>query len=125
MSNRVPTTDVLLRATLDYLDQELLPTLEGYHRFQTRVCINVLRTVQREFALSDAADAAEHARLADLLGHPGEGVDPNPALNAELAEAIASGRLALDAPGLVEHLRRTLADSLAIDNPRWIAGEAN
>jgi hypothetical protein len=41
-------------------------------------------------------------------------------LNDELTEAIASGRLPLDAPGLVDHLRRTLADALAIDNPKWI-----
>ena len=121
MSTRIPPTEVLLRAATDYLERELLPTLTGYHRFQTRVSINVLRTVMREGQLAAAFDATEHARLTALLGHAKDRADPVPALNDELTEAIDSGRLALDAPGLVDHLRQTLADALAIDSPMWIA----
>lgn len=121
MSTRIPPTEVLLRAATDYLERELLPTLTGYHRFQTRVSINVLRTVMREGELAAAFDATERARLTALLGHAKDRADPVPALNDELTEAIDSGRLALDAPGLVDHLRQTLADALAIDSPKWIA----
>lgn len=121
MSTRIPPTDVLLRAATDYLEHELLPTLQGYHRFQTRVSINVLRTAMRELQLGAGFDATEHARLIALLGHRCDEPDPVLALNDELAAAIASGRLGLDAPGLVDHLRQTLADALAIDNPKWIA----
>lgn len=120
MSNRIPPTDVLLHATIDYLERELLPTLAGYHRFQTRVGINVLKTAMRELQLAAGFEAEEQARLTALLGHADAGDDPVAALNDELTEAIASGRLPLDAPGLVDHLRRTLADALAIDNPKWI-----
>ena len=34
-------------AAVKYLETELMPTLEGYHRFQTRVTVNVLNTVRR------------------------------------------------------------------------------
>ena len=120
MSNRIPPTDVLLHATIDYLERELLPTLAGYHRFQTRVGINVLKTAMRELQLAAGFEADEQDRLTALLGHAGAGDDPVAALNDELAEAITSGRFSLDAPSLVNHLRRTLADALAIDNPKWI-----
>lgn len=123
MSNRIPPTDVLLHATVDYLESELLPTLAGYHRFQTRVGINVLKTAMRELRLAGGFEADEQARLSALLGHAGAGADPVAALNDELTEAIASGHLALDAPGLADHLRRTLADALAINNPKWIGHE--
>jgi len=123
MSTRIPPTDVLLSAATDYLEHELLPTLSGYHRFQTRVSINVLRTAMRELQFAPALDGGERARLTALLGSSGEGLDPTGALNDELADAIAGDRLALDAPGLVEHLRQTLADALSINNPNWIAGK--
>lgn len=122
MSQRLPPTDALLRAATDYLEHELLPTLAGYHRFQTRVSVNVLRIVARELEQAAASDAAERARLAALLGTPHDGRD-TAALDADLTTTINTGRIALDAPGLVEHLRQTLADALAIDNPKWIAND--
>jgi len=117
MSRLIPPAATLLQASADYLEHELLPTLAGYHRFQTRITVNVLRTLQRELELGPARDAAEHSRLVALLGHEGS----LPALEAELAAAIAEGRIALDAPELTAHLRHSLRDALAIDNPKWAA----
>jgi hypothetical protein len=114
---RLPPATTLLQASADYLEHELLPTLAGYHRFQTRVSINVLRTVQRELQLAPAHEAAEQTRLAALLQQGGD----LEALNQMLAETLAEGRMPLDAPGLVEHLRQTLREGLAINNPKWIA----
>lgn len=120
MSQRLPSTDALLGAATDYLEHELLPTLSGYHRFQTRVSVNVLRVVVRELQQAAAFDDAERARLGALLGTADDGRD-SAALEAELTAAITTGRLGLDDPGLVDHLRQSLADSLAINNPKWIA----
>ncbi len=113
----VPTSATLLQATADYLEQELLPSPQGYHRFQTRIAVNVLRTVVREQMLHAPQAAAKQRRLAELLAHDGERV----ALEREMAADIAQGRIDIDAPGLVEHLRQTLADALAINNPKWIS----
>ena len=115
MSAFVPDAAALLQAAADYLDGELLPTLQDYHRFQTRVTINVLRTLAREQRLAPAQQAAERERLAALLGHGGE----RDALDAELAAAIADGRRPLDDAALTEHLRLTLREALAINHPGW------
>lgn len=120
MTAPIPDVATLLQAAATYLEQELLPTLEGYHRFQTRVSINVLRTVMRELQQFDALENAEQRRLVQLLGHGGD-LD---SLNTELTTAIADGVLPLDSRGLIEHLRQTLHDTLAINNPKWIVTDS-
>ncbi len=112
-----PDATVLLQAAMKYLEEELLPTLSGYHRFQTRVTINVLNTARRELELRGAQAAAETARLKELLGHDG----PLAALNAELCARIRAGAIAADHVALRDHVRRSLADALAINNPKWLA----
>jgi hypothetical protein len=113
----IPPATTLLQATADYLENDLLPTLDGFHRFQTRIAANVLRTVLREQMQQPSFAATEQQRLVELLGHDGE----LQALRRELAQGIEHGSIALDAPGLADHLRQTLADALAINNPKWIA----
>ncbi|MET3513865.1 hypothetical protein ABIC63_001636 [Pseudacidovorax sp. 1753] len=119
---RVPPAEVLLDAAAAYLDVELRPLLDGYHAFQLRVCVNVLRLVARELRLGPAADARARASLAALLGaEPGaEAQADAPAPDEALRAAIASGRLPLDSPALLAHLRDGLRDALAINNPRWV-----
>jgi hypothetical protein len=117
MTTFVPDADRLLQAAVDYLDAELLPTLEGYHRFQLRICVNTLRILARELAQAPALEQGEQERLQQLLGHGGSVA----ALNEELIVRIADKQLPLDTPGLTEHLRHTLRDALAINNPAWIA----
>jgi len=111
-----PDATMVLDAAIDYLERELLPTLTGYHRFQSRVTVNVLAQIRRELQLAAAQAAAESARLASLLGHPGERDD----LSRELAARIRAGEIALDDPALLDHLRRSLVEALRINNPKWI-----
>jgi hypothetical protein len=120
MTTLVPEAGTLLQAAAAYLEQELLPTLEGYHRFQTRVSINVLRTLMREWQQFGTLENAEQRRLVQLLGHDGD----LHTLNTELTTAIADGVLPLDSRGLIEHLRQTLHDTLAINNPKWIVTDS-
>ncbi|MBP6897459.1 MAG: hypothetical protein KBC94_23825 [Pseudacidovorax sp.] len=122
VSTRVPPAEVLLDAAADYLDLELRPLLEGYHAFQLRVCVNVLRLVARELRLGPAADARARAGLAALLGESAaaEARADAPAPDDALRAEIASGRLPLDSPALLAHLREGLRDGLAINNPRWV-----
>ena len=59
MPQSMPDASTLLGAAVKYLEDELLPTLEGYHRFKTRVTVNVLNTIRRELELrGDQAAAA-------------------------------------------------------------------
>jgi hypothetical protein len=102
MPDSIPSAETLLQAAARYLEEELMPTLAGYHRFQTRVTVNVLRMVERELRAAGDADAASSA------------------VDSGLAEAIRTGRLPIDAPGLRRQLREGLAEALAINNPAWI-----
>jgi hypothetical protein len=116
MPRSMPDAPTLLSAAVKYLEDELLPSLEGYHRFKTRVTANVLNTVRRELEMRGAQAEAERMRLIAILGHDGE-VD---ALSLELSERIRSGAIDLDDPALRAHLRQSVADALAINNPKWL-----
>lgn len=116
MPRSMPDAPTLLAAAVKYLEDELMPTLDGYHRFKTRVTVNVLNTIRRELELRGTQAEAERGRLAAILGHDGE-VE---ALSAELSERIRSGAIDLNDPALRAHLRQSVADALAINNPKWI-----
>ena len=94
MPQSTPKAAVLLEAAVKYLESELMPTLDGYYRFQTRVTVNVLNTVRRELELRSAQAEAERSRLVAILGHDGE-VE---ALSVELAEKIRAGAISIDDP---------------------------
>ena len=116
MPQSTPKAAILLEAAVKYLETELMPTLDGYHRFQTRVTVNVLNTLRRELVLRGAQAEAERARLVAMLGHDGD-VET---LSVELAERIRAGAIANDDPALRAHVRQSLADALAINNPKWL-----
>ena len=116
MPNSQPDAANLIEAAIKYLDEELSPTLEGYHRFQTRVTINVLATVRRELLLRDKQAREEHRRLTALLNHNGKIHE----LNDELCRRIRAGEIAQDDPALRAHIRTSLQDALTINNPKWL-----
>lgn len=115
MPQSMPSAPILLTAAVKYLEQELLPTLTGYHRFQTRVTANVLNIVRRELELREKQSAAERERLRALVGHDGDAET----LSSELSELIRQGALDLNDADLRAHLRQSLADALAVNNPKW------
>jgi hypothetical protein len=116
MPSSIPDAQTLLKAAISYLEEELIPSLAGYHRFKTRVASNVLSTIRRELELRDANAQRERARLVSLLGRDGD----VRALSDELAERIRAGVIAVDDPALRQHIRESLRETLAINNPRWL-----
>lgn len=114
MAESRPSAADLLAGVIDYLERELLPTLEGRHRFHVRVAANALAVVKREIELGPDLAEAERARLAALLEQDGT-LD---ALNRTLAERIRAGEIA-DEGKLIEHLKQSIGDALAINNPKW------
>jgi len=116
MPASIPDAKHLLKVVIKYLEQELMPTLEGYHRFQTRVSANVLSTVRRELELGQKQAAEERARLRAILGHDGEVED----LSRELADRIRAGTISIEDRAVHEHVRESLAEALRINNPKWL-----
>lgn len=115
MATDRPTVPELVEAVREFLESEVQPSLEGSVAFHTRVAVNVLKIVERELADGPKLAAEEKARLVSLLGHD----DDLDILAEELITAIRGGRMGVDTPGLVEHLRSTVMAKLAIDNPRY------
>jgi hypothetical protein len=112
-----PTPIELIKAVSDFLRSEIAPAISGHNAFKLRVSINALNLVTRQLALEQASDAAEAARLTELLGLRG----PLGELNRALADRIASGEADLQTPGLAEHLWQTTLAKLAVDQPNYAA----
>jgi hypothetical protein len=112
-----PTPTELTKAVADFLRDDIAPTLSGHNAFKLRVAINMLDLVTRQLALEVRGDAAEAARLRQLLGAEGSLIE----LNRALADKIASGEMDLQTPGLAEHLWQTTMDKLAVDQPGYAA----
>ena len=110
-----PTPEELIKAVADFLRNDIAPEISGHNAFKLRVAINALDLVTRQLALEEASDAAETARLSQLLGMQGSLGE----LNRMLAERIAKGELDLQTPGLSEHLWQTTLAKLAVDQPNY------
>jgi len=110
-----PSATQLVAAVRDFLEKVAQPQLSGHSAFHARVAANALAIVERELALAAEQDAAERERLCALLGSDG----PLEAQNRELCRAIRTGEIALETPGLFEHLRATTLAKLAVDQPGY------
>jgi hypothetical protein len=110
-----PTPEELTKAVADFLRNDIAPVLSGHNAFKLRVAINALDLVTRQLRLEEASDAAEAARLTQLLGRQGALGE----LNRALADRIAKGEADLQTPGLADHLWQTTMDKLAVDQPNY------
>jgi hypothetical protein len=125
-----PTGVELLTAVREFLEMEIVPTLEGRRRFHGLVAANVLAIVARELAGEETALVAEWWRLRDLLG-VGETVPPGRLdglrasvreLTQRLCERIRAGDADQGAFADVvhAHVRMTVVEKLRIANPKYV-----
>jgi hypothetical protein len=112
-----PTPVELTKAVADFLRHDITPMISGHNAFKLRVAINMLDLVTRQLTLAEGSDAAEAARLTQLLATQGSLIE----LNRVLSERIAKGELNLQTPGLAGHLWLTTMDKLAVDQPNYAA----
>ncbi|OUS16370.1 hypothetical protein A9Q88_07675 [Gammaproteobacteria bacterium 50_400_T64] len=116
------SAEELLGGVEAFLRKDVLPQLSGASIYKCRVAANILSIVQRELALGNGADSTELQSLQKLLGREGEGFDTSSRLddlNAELCTDIRSGKLDEQRDGVMNHVRSTLQDKLAIANPKY------
>jgi hypothetical protein len=126
-----PDARELLDAVRGFLEQQVVPALDGTRQFHARVAANVLAIVGRELADGERALRDEWRRLVDLLDlqrsdPPADGAALLAAvrdLNGELAARIRAGTADGDPWGarVVAHLKVTAAERLAIANPSYRA----
>lgn len=120
----------LLNAVRAFLEEQVVPALEGTRQFHARVAANVLAIVGRELTLGEDALRTEWQRLGALLGETA----PVPETSADLAAAVRGRNESLAAriragdadtgpwrADVLAHLRATSAERLAIANPKYAA----
>ena len=118
MAQDRPAASELLAAIADLLREEVTPVLDKADPrlgFQMRVAVNSLSILEREARLGPAADAREHARLVALLGRDASLEE----LNRDLARQLRAGERDETDAALMAHLDATIADKIAIANPKW------
>jgi hypothetical protein len=110
-----PTARELVAAVRGFLTDKAMSQLSGHTAFHARVAAKALAIVERELELAAPAQARAHERLKKLLGRD----DDLDELTRVLCGEIRAGRMGFDTPGLIDHLRETTLDTLAIDQPTY------
>ena len=114
-SSEMPRIDELLVSVRDYLRGDVMAETSGRTNFLARVAGNSLDIVLRDLALGPSHRRAEHRRLQALFSSEA-GLDD---LRWRLVHALRDGSLSLEHPGLADHLRETVVNQVAIDQPKY------
>jgi hypothetical protein len=106
----VPTAGQLLEAVREWVESDVREATDGRVQFHTRVAANVLSMLERELAAGPAMAAAHADRLAALRVES----------ERDLADRIRAGEWSLDDRSLLDGVRQTVVDKLAVANPRYL-----
>jgi hypothetical protein len=111
----LPTSSELVSSVRAHLKTSVLENLKGADKFLLRVAMNSLAIAERELQFLPVLEAQELDRLAALVGE-GDLAE----LRWKFVHALRSESCAHDSR-LHEHLRLTVADRLAVDQPTYSA----
>jgi alcohol dehydrogenase class IV len=127
-----PTSVELLEAAADFVDRELVPTIEGARQFQARVVANVMRIVAREIKLEDPLVRNEVKALARLLGQDAphlHSLDDLRGAAVSMGEKLTGKIRAGEADDgarrreVIAVVRQSVEDKLRIANPRYLEND--
>ena len=128
--NDLPHAAELLATACDALTAEILPALPQELRYTGLMIANAMAIAQREIAAGDAAARAEHNRLQNLYSEPVERLAGDTlhsvlaSYNRRLAEGIRAGKFDGQLrSAMLEHLRRTTGEKVAVSNPKALPGK--
>ncbi|MCW6535959.1 DUF6285 domain-containing protein [Sphingomonas lycopersici] len=110
-----PEPREILATVAAFLRDTVVPESRPRTAFHARVAANAIDLVSRQITLAGTSDAAERARLVQLLGED----LPLAEANEALADRIAEGAVGPATPGLMEHLLATTLAKLAVDQPTY------
>ncbi len=112
----MPRTDELVVSVRDFLRGDVMASTEGRTNFLARVASNSLDIVLRELSLGPPHRAGELERLRKLFSAPNDDLE---GLRWRLTRELRDGSMPLDRPGLAQHLRATVVNQVAIDQPNY------
>ena len=117
MSQDRPNAQELLDAVIEYLMEQLFPTLDGELAFHARVSANLLTILKRELELGDQIDGAELDRLRKLLKRDDGLLDD---LTRDLAAQIRCGDLDDQRDQVLAEVKRAVEDKLKVVSPKYL-----
>lgn len=107
------TQTELLDAVRQFLREQVLPELDGFKAYNTRVAANALAIVARELELG-AQLAALDEQMAVALG-----INAEPeSVSRQIALGLRDGTVVLD-QRLLRYLQQRTLLAIAIDNPKY------
>ena len=111
----LPRSDELLISVRDFLRDSVMKTSEGRDKFLARVAANSLDIVNRELALAPRHLQGELKRLREMFSSNQDlGV-----LRERLVKSLRDRTLSLENEELHVHLRTTVVNQIAIDQPKY------
>jgi hypothetical protein len=123
--NDRPYAGELLRAAREAFAAEILPALPEALRYTGLMVANAMAIAEREIAAGATALRAEHERMQALFSEHSQAPtgdrlqDSLTDYNRRLARAIRAGRFdGAERGALLDHLRRTTEEKLAVSNPK-------
>lgn len=105
-----PSALELLESIREWLERDVLTSVDGRLQFHTRVAINSLNIVLRELKIGE--DQEEHHR--QVMENLGKSSD------AELAQAIRAGEYDDRLPDLLRALSPVIEDKVRVANPQYL-----
>ena len=111
----MPRLEELIGACRDFLHGPVRDETTGRTRFHALVAGNALDIAYRDLQFGEEHRRREHERLRRLLAADGSLLE----LRWKLVHAIRDDAIALDDTRLHEHLRATVVNQIAIDQPKY------
>lgn len=110
-----PTAPELIDSVIKFIEERAAPQLKDRDAFLCRVAVNALAAVRREIEQGPAAEAAARDRLRALIGRD----EDFETLNAALCDGIADGTINPLDPAVLAHMKASIIDQVAIDQPQY------
>jgi hypothetical protein len=111
----MPRADELLVSVRDFLRADVMGATKGRTNFMARVAANSLDIVLRELSLGEEHRRRELQRLQGLFNS----TDDLEVLRWRLVNELRDNNMALDSAELQAHLRATVVNQIAIDQPKY------
>ena len=110
-----PRSDELLMKISEFLRDEVMSLTTGRKRFLAQVSANAIDIVKREILYLDQHRQIEHQSLESLVFGENESLED---LRWRLVHALRED-VGVDEDALKAHLRQTVVNQIAIDNPKY------
>ena len=113
----MPRVEELLISVSDFLRSDVMPATKGRTSYLLRVASNSIDIVLREWQLGSAVREKEKQRLLEFFCADSQATLEQ--LNWRLVNALRDGSQSLDDENLQCHLRHTVVNQVAMDQPKY------